>query len=217
MSKRKTTRKRRWKLSSPESWPWWMGVAMVLLVFGALGAVMALVPNYSPTALRVAGAMTLSGVLAAALGGRTKSWWSQVAYMALWMLFFLGLGIRMWAAVIPAAWLWAPLVSGGDLVAGALAALHPEVSATLLREQLAPETRFGQGCLRVSLALLPGAGVSGYWVYEFSKRAGQLDILLLIAGGGSIAVATPWPQAASHQLWPRRPWAKKAEAESQAE
>jgi len=211
------SRKKRRKASSPENWPLWRVGGLAVLVFGGMSLGLAFVPDYSPAATAAAVVMGPGTVIAAIWGARTKSWWSQIAYMALWMLFFLGFGIRMWAAVIPASWLWAPLVVGGYLLAWALPAVQPRLSAILLREQLAPQTRFGQGCMRWSLALLLGAGASGYWVYEVSRRAGHFDLAWLAGGGLSIAVAIGWSQAVSHQLWPRRPWAKKVVAETMVE
>ena len=216
MSKRKTTRKRRWKLSSPQSWPWWLSSSLALLVYGSFGGILAYAPDYSPAALRAAVVLTSAQVVVSGWGSQTKTWWSQVAYMNLWMLFLMGIGIRFWAAVVPGIWLWVPLVLGGYLFAFILPLVRPSLSEKLAREQITPQTKPGRGCLAFSGAMLPIAGLSGYWLYEFSKRAGLEELGHLLGGVLFLAPAIGGTQYFMHHLWPKRPWAKQAEAETQA-
>ena len=189
-------------------------MAFVALSFP--GALLAGVPDYSPVALWAAIVLTVGGTISAALAARPGSWWSRLATAGTYPLLFLGLGVRGWLPVTPFPWLWLPLAVGGYLLAWALPVIHPRLSAWLLREQLAPQTRLGRGCLSVLLAMFPLGGISGYWFYEFSRRAGVPNVSLLVIGGLGIFVAITLSQAISEQLWRRRPWAQKAEAEAQA-
>src|SRR3972149_10331016 len=188
MSKRKTTRKRRWKLTSREAWPWWVVAGVAVAAFGSLGAILALTPEYSPVAMQAAFILTLLQVVAVLWRSRTMSWWSQMASANLAMLFFLGIGIRAWGAVVPDMKVWLPVVAVGYLLALALPALQPRLSEFLYREQLAPQTRLGRGCLTFSVAVLPAAGISGYWLYEVSERARRGEIAFLV--GGALGIVT---------------------------
>jgi len=210
----KRKRGKRWSWKSA---PWWVGGGLALFVFGSFGALLALVPDYSPGALRVGVALMVAGVVVGSWGTQTKSWWSQMASVNLLMLSFLSLGIRFLAAVVPGTWVWLPLVLMGYLLALALPLVHPRLSEKLAREQIAPQTRFGRGCLAFSAAMLPAAGLSGYWLYEFSKRAGRQELAYVLGGVLGFVVAIGGTQYFTHHLWPKRPWAQKAEAEVQAE
>lgn len=206
---RKSQRSTRKRTSRRRQWPLWQLVPMVLVVFGILGALLAVLPDYSPIALGIAAVLVLSAVLAVALGAGRSSWWHQIVYGNSFFLLMLGLAIRAWNAVIPAIGLWLTGLVGLYVLAWALPAIEPKLSSLLAREPLAPETRLGRGCLAAALAIGPAAAGLGATLGIYGSRYGQEKLVFLLIGCLGTITVLGWSQVAAHDMWPKRPWAKQ--------
>jgi len=207
-------RRKRRKTSSTESEDWWKVTALSALGFGVFGAVLTFAPDYSPWAMKAAAGMTLSSVIVVAWRARTNSWYSQIMAFNMWMLFLLGIGIRFWSVVVPALWLWLPLIISGYFGAMALPAIRPRLASFLAREQVAPQTKLGRGCLTWTLLVFSGGGATGFWLYSLAKRTERLELAFLVSGALCFIVAVAATQFTWYRLWPTRPWAKEAEGKA---
>src|SRR3990172_3611373 len=146
---------------SSSTWPWWKAAAIALFTLGGFGAVLTVIPPYSSSAMKVAIGLTLVGTVGAVWGISKANWWGGIVLLNSWFLLILGFAIRAWALVIPQVWIWLMPLVAAYLLAWALPAISPKLSARLLREQFAPETRWGRGCLTLFLVVGPAAGALG--------------------------------------------------------
>ena len=200
---------------SSSTWPWWKAAAIALFTLGGFGAVLTVIPPYSSSAMKVAIGLTLVGTVGAVWGISKANWWGGIVLLNSWFLLILGFAIRAWALVIPQVWIWLVPLVAAYLLAWALPAISPKLSARLLREQFAPETRWGRGCLTLFLVVGPAAGTLGASVGMYGSRFGQGNAVMLVIAVPSSAVAVGFAQAAAEQVWPRRPWAQTADFGSQ--
>jgi len=200
---------------SSSTWPWWKAAAIALFTLGGFGAVLTVIPPYSSSAMKVAIGLTLVGTVGAVWGISKANWWGGIVLLNSWFLLILGFAIRAWALVIPQVWIWLVPLVAAYLLAWALPAISPKLSARLLREQFAPETRWGRGCLTLFLVVGPAAGTLGASVGMYGSRFGQGNAVMLVIAVLSSAVAVGFAQAAAEQVWPRRPWAQTADFGSQ--
>jgi len=185
---------------------------MALFSLGGFGAVLAFIPPYSPNAMKVAVGLTVVGTVAAVWGISKANWWAVIVFLNSWFLLILGFAIRAWAVIIPQVWVWLVPLVAAYLIAWILPAINPKLSARLLREQFAPETRWGRGCLTLFLVVGPAAGALGASVGMYGSRFGQGNTVMLVMAVLSSAVAVGFAQAAAQQVWPRRPWAQPADS-----
>ena len=206
---------RRLDQPSSSTWPWWKAAAIALFTLGGFGAVLTVIPPYSSSAMKVAIGLTLVGTVGAVWGISKANWWGGIVLLNSWFLLILGFTIRAWALVIPQVWIWLVPLVAAYLLAWALPAISPKLSARLLREQFAPETRWGRGCLTLFLVVGPAAGTLGASVGMYGSRFGQGNAVMLVIAVPSSAVAVGFAQAAAEQVWPRRPWAQTADFGSQ--
>jgi len=194
--------------------PLWKILLVSFFAPGVLATIFAFLPTYSPVALAVGVGVTLGGATALAWSNRTNNWWTRVVGMNSLLLLLMGIALRAWASVIPQVWIWLTFPVAAYVLAWMLPAINPKLSAQLLNEQMAPETRWGRGCLSVALVIGPAAGTLGASVGMYGSRFGQ-GPLVLIATGALLSMTTvAFAQAASQQLWPDRPWARNAEVTS---
>ena len=206
---------RRLDQPSSSTWPWWKAAAIALFTMGGFGAALTVMPPYSSSAMKVAIGLTLVGTMGAVWGISKANWWGGIVLLNSWFLLILGFAIRAWALVIPQVWIWLVPLVAAYLLAWALPAISPKLSARLLREQFAPETRWGRGCLTLFLVVGPAAGTLGASVGMYGSRFGQGNAVMLVIAVLSSAVAVGFAQAAAEQVWPRRPWAQTADFGSQ--
>jgi hypothetical protein len=149
------------------------------------------------------------------LGRGKPSWWQEVAMTNFVLMFFLGFAVRAWAFIALSEWIWIALLLPIYIFAWSMPALLPKASALLFREQYAPETRYGRGCMTIMLIMLPAAGGLGAVFGLHASRSGQEIPAFFLIASLSSAVAVGWGQAAAHRLWPNRPWALEAESDKQ--
>jgi len=190
-------------------WPIWKVLTLVPIPLGGFAALVAIVPSYSPQALAVGIGLT---VVAAVWISISRSWWAAMVFINSWLLLMLGVAIRAWAKVIPQVWIWLVPLLAAYVVAWALPALSPKLSARLLREQLAPETRCGRGCLTLVLVVGPAAGTLGASVGMYGSRFGQGTAVTIAIAVLFSAGAVGFAQAVAEQSWLKRPWAQPADS-----
>ncbi|HLC04656.1 MAG TPA: hypothetical protein VJK02_16600 [Anaerolineales bacterium] len=193
------------------SWTWWKAATLAPLGLGVFGAVFVLVPTYSSTALKVAIGLTVAGTVAAVWSVTRPNWWAAIAYINSWLFLMLGTAMRAWATLIPQVWVWLVPLAVAYLLAWTLPAISPRFSARILREQFAPETRWGRGCLTLFLVVGPAAGALGASVGMYGSRFGQGTAVMLVMAVLGSAVAVGFAQAVAEQSWPKRPWAQPAD------
>jgi len=195
----------------------WRGVALSIAVFGALGILLAIVPAYSSVAAVVATILSITGVVVTSWGIRSRKWWLQLAYWDIFLLFFMGMGMRAWYALLDRASFWVVLVSAVVLhtVAWTFPWILPRLSARMAQEQLTPTTRGGRFVQVFSLSLIPGIAGLVYLVQRLTQEKGmeRLDTFLIAVVGSVIAIGGP--QAISHQYWEKKPWANQDDASPQ--
>ena len=194
--------------SSSKEWPLWKAVTLTPIALGGFAALVAFVPSYSPRALAIGVGLTVVGVVAAAWVSLSPSWWAAMVSVNSWLLLFLGVSLRAWANLIPQVWVWLVPLVAAYLLAWALPAISPKLSARLLRDQFAPETRWGRGCLTLALVVGPAAGALGASVGMYGSRFGQGTAVMLVIAVLASAVAVGFAQAVVQQSWPKRPWAQ---------
>jgi len=179
-----------------------------MLALGSIATLLTLYPYYTPLALTIGVSLTIAGTFAAICSHRSYDYWARAAYGNSWLLLFLGTAIRAWTDVIPVLWFWFVLLMTLYLVAWAFPVLHPKLSALLFREQFAPETRLGRGCMAWALALLPVIGGLGATFGMYGSRNGLDNIVSLVMAILGSIISIGLSQVFSHQLWPQRPWTK---------
>lgn len=192
-------------------WHWWQAAGMGLLAFGGFGLLLTFLPEFAPAAAAAGLALALAGTLAGLWNWQTFSWGARLATASVLALELLLIGIRAWAALDTSWWLWLPTLLVVVLAAWALPVVRPRLSAVLWREQVAPRTRAGRGCLALALAVAPIAGVLGGGLGMYGSRFGQTDLVWLALGTLGTMSAVGISFSTAHQLWPERPWASKSE------
>ena len=187
----------------------WKSVVLSVAVFGGLGFLIAIVPTYSQLAAAAAAILCTAGVITATLGIRYKRWQFQLALWEVFLLCFMGMGMRGWAQLLDRETFLVVLVSAGLLhvIAWAFPWIFPHVSSTLAREQLRPTTFGARFVQAFSMSLIPGIGGLAYLAQRMAEREGLegMDVLLIAVIGSILAIGGP--QAISHQYWEKKPWA----------
>jgi len=195
--------------------PLWKVLLLVIPFLGILSIGLALFPQYSPQAAVAAGVLSSAGIVASILTVQLKNWWSQIAVVNVALLFGLGIGLRAGMDVFGEGLYWPLSVVLLFLFAWAIPLVAPRFSARVLKEQLAPETRIGRGCLTYSLGLIPSVGAMSYLVQRLVSHSGleKLDSLLVAVIASTVAIGAA--QAYSHQYWAKKPWANQGDASLQ--
>ena len=190
-------------------WRWWQVLGVAVFSFGIFGLMIGFFPAYSSAAILVGMALATIGVLASVWNWRTYAWQARFLTAAIWSLMLLALSVRSLTPVINPWWLAGVILGGTYLLAWALPARAPTVSAFLWREQMTPQTRFGRWFLALCIALIPVAGVLGASAGMLGSRFGQDKVVLIVAGLLGLAAAVAVSFASSYQLWPSRPRARE--------
>jgi len=190
-------------------WAWWQALAASLFVFGLFGALPGFLPPISISAMKLGWFIGVPAVLAGVWSWWNFNWWPRIAFGVLLTLQILLAASRAWFLLIGITWVWLLPILLAYLLAWALPAIKPRVSAILWREQTAPQTRVGQIILVIALAIGPSAGVIGASLGMFGNRFGETDTVILVAAALMTSVAIGFAFAFAHQLWPDRPWAQK--------
>ena len=185
---------------------WWQVGAIAAFSFGLLGTLIGLLPTYSSSALAVGLSLATVATAASLWNWRTYAWAARSATSMILSLMIFLLASRSLASVLGPMWMSVLLLLLVYLVSWLLPIVAPRLSARIWREQMTPQTRLGRGCLALSIAVAPVAGVLGASVGLFGHRFGQGDAIYLVGGLLAWVGALGISFAASHQLWPERPW-----------
>ncbi len=168
---------------------WWHAPLVIVLLLGFC-AVATFFPYTSGLAL-------VAGLGLMVLGGLAAVWyWLSANRFAAWLvgnalaLAFLLVALRFWEAVVPSPYIWLVLPVGAYLLASVLPFLSPALSGLVFREEYAPQTALGRGCLAIALALGPSIAVVGAVLGLFSYRLAGRGSTFLVAGafGSGIAI-----------------------------
>lgn len=198
-----------------EQWSLWKLLLLPLVSHGAIAALTALYPTYSSTALALGFFLTAVGILGFVLTGRSRSWWGRVAYFNSLLLLIMAFGVRAWLMVAGTVWPWMTILTAAYVLAWIVPILNPKLSEFLWKEQIAPETKLGQGVMNFSIRFLPLAGAIGASIGMYGSRSGHDDFVALIIGFGSSIVSIGLAQAFSHQLWQDNPWRERPATEAE--
>lgn len=202
-------RKQRKRSSGAENWPLWKLMLLAVPVFGISAVMIGFYPDYSPAALSVGVGLATAAILVTVVSSSKKSWYLQIAYTAVWSGTFVAMGARSWATLLPYPWIWITLNLLLFLAVWCLPAIAPNFSSYLVREQTVPETRLGQGCLSLSLALMPAIGGLGSAIALYGPRYGLDNLVVLtvaiLGSSGGLGLG----QYFSHSLWRERPWSQE--------
>jgi hypothetical protein len=195
--------------------PLWKVLLLVIPFLGMLSIGLALFPKYSPQATVAAGVLSSAGIVASTLTVKLKNWWAQIAIVNVVLLFGLGIALRAGMDVFGEGPYWPLSLILLFLFAWAIPLVAPQFSARILREQLAPDTRVGRGCLTFSLALIPAVGAISYLVQRLASHRGleKLDSFLIAVIASTVTIGAA--QAFSHQYWAKKPWANQADISPQ--
>jgi len=207
---------KRAKRRPASSWPWWKVVPLTVVVFGFFGAMLGFLPPVSSATIRLGLLLSVPVIIAVLWSWWTYNWWARLAAVGLWTLQFLAIAMRGWSIVLGFTWLWLAPILSAYILAWAMPALNPRLSAILWGEQVAPRTRVGRTVLGLALAVGPSAGVIGASVGMFGSRFGGTDMVILAIAALSSAVAIGFAFAFAYQVWPDRPWATQAASSKQA-
>jgi hypothetical protein len=182
-------------------------------VFGGLGLILAAVPEYSPVAALVAVILSISAVLITTLAIKSGLWQLQAAFWEVFLLFFTGMALRAWFALLDRQLSWIVVFSMLVLHVAAwfIPWLAPRVSAGAAKLQLAPTSRAGRFLQLFSLSVVAGIGGVALLVQRLTTEGGlaNLDTLLTAMIGSMVAIGAP--QAISHQFWEKKPWSVRGQ------
>jgi hypothetical protein len=207
----------------PEKIPWWKQVLFVVgwcLVLSVFAALLIFIPptETSITAIWVSVSHVVLGTAAMiiALWKREKWQWVGFPLMHSWMFILYATGLRALNAVypIPMGWLLVFLLMYA--LAWLLPYLRPRLSSILLREQMAPETKWGKGCMSIALGGLPTIGSIAAVIGLHASRSGEENAVYLIMGIIGILTALAGSQAFSHQFWEQTRKMKSPDQEAEA-
>ena len=180
--------------------PMWQVLAIAGFSFGVFGLLLGIFPAYSPLALLIGVLIAVVGLLAAMWNLRAYSRSSRLATAIAWSLMVILLAARSLALVIDPWWLWAVPLAALYFIAWALPAIRPGTSALLWREQTAPRTQLGRGCLALAIAMAPIAGALGASVGIFGSRFGMDGVVTLAVGGLALMGALAISFSTSYQV-----------------
>lgn len=198
------------------AYPWWKVVGFPLLLLLPFSALMVLTPSFEYSFAILGASIILMGVGCTIYGRLTSNYWAIIANFFLLSLQFLFIAVRTWSAIIPVIWIWVLPLVVAFLLGWTLPVLNTKTSAFLYREQIAPDTRLGRGCLLLMLIIAPAAGGIGATFGMYGSRYGQSNLVYLAMAILASFVAVAGAQAFSHQFWVQRPGAK-AKGESKGE
>jgi hypothetical protein len=200
--------------------PFWKVLIVMLLyliILGVFSLLLVFLPNSkSRIAIIVAISHPLIGAMAVLLSARTNLVCSRFLGAHAWMFILYATGLRALNAVypIPMGWLLVFLLMYA--LAWLLPYLRPRLSSILLREQMAPETKWGKGCMSIALGGLPTIGSIAAVIGLHASRSGEENAVYLIMGIIGILAALAGSQAFSHQIWEQTRGKESSEQEAEA-
>lgn len=193
-------------------WPWWRMLLGGLAECGGMGFVLAAVPPpFSPWGVRLGVLLGSVALLGWIWNWRAYGWWSRLSLAAAFSLLVLAMGMRGLHFVLPDFWVWAAPLQAAYLLAWVLPATSPGLSRLIYREQVAPRSRLGRGCLSIALAVGGTAGALGASLGMFGSRFEETSAVGWVIGVIGSAVAVGIASVNAWELWRDRPWRSQGE------
>ena len=208
------TKKKRKTPIPIEDWPLWKLVGLILISSGLLAIMLTFIPYYHPIAFVIGIILLVTGVISFIYTIRKKNWWAGVVFQNTWPLLIFAMGARALISQLPIGWIWITLLLACYILAWLVPVLDPKLSALLWREQTAPETRLGKGCMVFVMKFSPTIMALGPISGIYLSRHGYDNIFFLVFGTMNCLIAIVLGQLISHQIWPKRPWAQPEEPET---
>jgi hypothetical protein len=181
--------------------------AMAIILFGGIGMLFALLPDFRPpSTLSLVTVLTFSVTIAICIMWNIlrPNWWASfIAAFSIASL-ILAAAIHSLGYVL-SNWIWFLPLLGVYLLAWALPAINLRLAKFLHTEQTTPQTRSGQGCMTVALSVLGIAGPLGAIVGLGSSRLYGSGVSMIVVGVIFAAVSIGFAQSFSYQLWAKRP------------
>jgi len=188
------------------TYPWWKIFGLPLALFTPLSILLVIIPptGESPWVGFAVGIVFI-GMVPLIVARLWDAWWAAYALAGVLSAELLLIAIRIWLLLLPPNPNWlAPLVLL-YVVAWAIPLVMPKLSAVLWREQTAPKTTLGRGCLGIALGIGGAAGGIGAVFSFYAPVAGGIPIgLVVIAVGASLLVITI-SHVLAHQIVAQRP------------
>lgn len=187
-----------------DNWPIWKLIIVPAVLFGLWALLPTLYPSYSTAALFISISLVILGIAGVVLVGRGRRRLGQTLFGNAFFLLILAMGARGWFVVVgnTTTWaFWMAIIIAAYVLAWALPALNPRLSALLWKEQYTPETKFGRAFLSFSSRILPIAGSGGALIGMYGTRSGQDNLIALLVGILATIVPIGWAQVASHQFY----------------
>ncbi len=194
-------------------------VLIIMLCYCIILGVFSLMPifisNGSTIAIIVAISHPLLGAIAVLLSARTKYVLARFLGGHSWMFIIYATGMFALNEVylIPMGWLLVFLVLYA--LAWLLPYIRPKLSSIILREQMAPQTKLGKGCMSIALGGLPTIGSIAAVIGLHASRSGEENFVYLIMGILGILTALAGAQAFSHQIWEQTHKTKSPDREAE--
>lgn len=185
--------------------PKWQVFATASFSFGVFAILLGVFPFYSPQALLAGLVLAGTGIVAGMWNLVAYSRYSRLATALVWSLMVLLLGARSLSMTLDPWWLWAVPLVGVYVAAWTLPATRPGTSELIWREQMAPRTRLGRGCLAMAIAAAPIAAALGASVGIFGGRFGTDDLVFAVVGVLALMGASAIAFSTSYQLRSDRP------------
>lgn len=183
------------------AYPWWKAIGLAFAVYTPLSIVLIAIP---PTAqslwVGVAAATILLGFLPMIAARLWNVWWTAYAFAGVITLQLLLIAIRLWLLSLPLSIIWlGPLIVLYAL-AWRLPLVLPRLSATIWREQTAPETSWGRGCMAIVLGIGGAAGGIGAVFGLYAPVVGGISIAPVVLAIGASVGAIMVSYVLSHQI-----------------
>jgi hypothetical protein len=110
-------------------------------------------------------------------------------------------GLRAFDAIYPLSTIWVLVLLIPYTLAWLLPYIKPSLSTIMYREQTAPQTKLGKGCMSIALGSLPVIGSTAALTGLYLSRVDEENIILLGAGLLLVYASLAGAQAISHQIW----------------
>ncbi len=185
---------------------WWKILGLPLLLFVPISAVLIVIPpvGQSPW-VEIAVLLALVGMIPLPAARIWNVWWAAYALAGVLSLQILLIGIKVWLLILPLSAFWLVPIVALYLLAWGLPLAFPMFSAILWREQIAPQTTAGRGCMALVLSLGGAAGGLAALVGLRGVAIGDISVALLLLALSAPFVPIIGSHAFSHQIVSQRP------------
>ena len=208
----------RYRMRAPlpaENMPLWKLIGLWFISQGSFVAMLTFIPDYHPIALSLGLVLVFTGLITFICSRQTRDWRAVVVFQNTWPLLIFAMGARSLISQLPNGWIWITLLLACYILAWLIPAIDPKLSALLWREQTAPETRLGKGCMGFFMKFSPSIMALGPISGIYLSRHGYDNVFFLVFGISMCLLSIILGQLISHQLWPKRPWAQQGESETE--